>query len=118
MNNWKKVHHISIEKAVDNIAPYKMKEIISKKRTENLSDWRNAVACCYFFNGLNLVQVGKMIGKDHSTVIHYLKRLKGVITDKKTSSYLQLIVSSINAEAVKISEDMKCREVTFLINKL
>ena len=111
MKNWKKVHHIAIEKAVENIAPFTMKEITSKKRTENLADWRNAVACCYHLNGFNLVESAKTVNKHHATMIHYLKRLHGDITDKKTSSYLQSIVSSINDEAVKISEGMKCNEV-------
>ena len=111
MKNWKKVHHIAIEKAVENISPFTMEQIKSKKKTENLADWRNAVACCYFMNGLKLSQSGKMVGKDHSTVVHYLKRLHGEITDKKTATYLQSIVYSINDEAVKISEGMKCNEV-------
>lgn len=106
--NWKKVHHISIEKAFTNVSPYQFEEITGRSRKEDLKDWRNALGCCYALNGLTYKQAGKMINKDHSTIVHYIKRMNGHKSDVETQNFIELLVSTINEEALILSKNMKC----------
>ena len=75
-------------------------EVIGKGKTKNVANARQmSIFLTRKLTGLTLEQIGEVMNRDHSTVLHSIRKVEGLIqTDPKVSTVVRDITSNINSK--------------------
>jgi chromosomal replication initiation ATPase DnaA len=68
---------IDIALAELGIEPDKKMEILSRRRQRNIVDDRQRVAKFLYERGFSYPEIGKMMNRDHTSIMHLVKNRKG-----------------------------------------
>lgn len=102
----KKTAEVSWKKICDTVASYydlKSEEILGQSRQRQVAFARQmAMACCRTLLSMSTPEIGKVFGRDHSTVISALRKIEG---QKRKDVSLATVISKLEDKIVSLRQN-------------
>lgn len=93
ITEWQQVPNVAIEKALKlNVPSGVFRKLKSTRRNQEIKEWRNVAAFCFWLNGATTTDAMERFGRSHCTFSNSFKHLLNEIEGfNKNSKYLERI---------------------------
>jgi len=104
-------------KDVIDSSPYSFRELQEKSRIADIRIWRQFLVAFGRLQGMTVINAGRLVYQDHSTVIHAVKCLNSRLRSNQYPEYLQVFeeIKYHIETSISSSEDTNINEMNCLI---